>query len=197
MKPVFDDNGLAIEAGNIRCFYYCPVTGEYTGWSDEYINVGVSMPGNSTGINPGNVAAGLVSVFSGGKWLRHEDHRGTAIYSTEDGHKETVTTIGAIPDGFVTAAPTTSWDVWNGSEWATDADAQHRAAIEVAELQRQSLIDAAMSSISLIQLKLQAGRKLTPSETTKLNTTLDYIDVVTATDASTAPDVNWPTHPEV
>ena len=149
------------------------------------------MPGSSTCINPGKVAAGLVSVFSGGKWLRHEDHRGTAIYSTTDGHKETVTTIGAIPDGFVTAAPTTSWDVWNGSEWATDTDAQHRAAIEVAELHRQSLIDAAMSSIGLIQLKLQAGRKLTPAETTKLNTTLDYIDAVTVTDTSTVPDINW------
>lgn len=57
MKPVFDDNGLAIEEGNIRCFYYCPTTGEYTGCSDEYIYVGVSMPGNSTDIEPGKYIA--------------------------------------------------------------------------------------------------------------------------------------------
>ncbi|WP_141010328.1 tail fiber assembly protein, partial [Escherichia coli] len=78
----------------------------------------------------------------------------------------------------------------------TDTEAQHGAAVEAAEAQRQSLIDAAMASISLIQLKLQAGRKLTQAETTRLNAVLDYIDAVTATDTSTAPDVIWPELPE-
>ena len=57
---------------------------------------------------------------------------------------------------------------------------------------RQSLIDAAMASISLIQLKLQAGRKLTQAETTQLNSVLDYIDELNAMDLTTAPDLNWP-----
>ncbi|STM48407.1 tail fiber assembly [Escherichia coli] len=78
----------------------------------------------------------------------------------------------------------------------TDTEAQHSAAVDAAEAQRQSLIDAAMASISLIQLKLQAGRKLTQAETTRLNAVLDYIDAVTATDTSTAPDVIWPELPE-
>ncbi|ELL8683005.1 tail fiber assembly protein, partial [Escherichia coli] len=52
------------------------------------------------------------------------------------------------------------------------------------------------ASISLIQLKLQAGRKLTQAETTRLNAVLDYIDAVVATDTSTAPDVIWPELPE-
>ncbi|EGM0646947.1 tail fiber assembly protein, partial [Escherichia coli] len=64
----------------------------------------------------------------------------------------------------------------------------HDELLREAEAQRQSLIDAAMASISLIQLKLQAGRKLVQAETTRLNTVLDYIDAVTATDTSTAPD---------
>ncbi|AVJ68277.1 caudovirales tail fiber assembly family protein (plasmid) [Escherichia coli] len=42
------------------------------------------------------------------------------------------------------------------------------AAVEAAETKRQSLIDTAMDSISLIQLKLRAGRKLTQAETTSL-----------------------------
>ncbi|HBK9133711.1 TPA: tail fiber assembly protein [Escherichia coli] len=72
----------------------------------------------------------------------------------------------------------------------------HDELLREAEAQRQSLIDAAMASISLIQLKLQAGRKLTQAETTRLNAVLDYIDAVTATDTSTAPDVIWPELPE-
>ncbi len=50
----------------------------------------------------------------------------------------------------------------------TEAKKQHSAAEDAAEAQRQSLIDAAMASISLIQLKLQAGRKLTQAEKTDL-----------------------------
>ncbi|MGS4449957.1 tail fiber assembly protein [Enterobacter roggenkampii] len=69
--------------------------------------------------------------------------------------------------------------------------------VAAAEAKRQSLIDQAMQSISVIQLKLQAGRKLTVAETEKLNSTLDYIDAVTATDVSTAPDITWPEHPAV
>ncbi|HDI5970921.1 TPA: tail fiber assembly protein, partial [Escherichia coli] len=37
---------------------------------------------------------------------------------------------------------------------------------------------------------------LTQAETTRLNAVLDYIDAVTATDTSTAPDVIWPGLPE-
>ncbi|WP_244578420.1 tail fiber assembly protein, partial [Escherichia coli] len=94
-----------------------------------------------------------------------------------------------------TIAPLTPYDKWDGEKWVTDTEAQHNAAVDAAEALRQSLIDAAMASISLIQLKLQAGRKLTQAETTRLNAVLDYIDAVTATDTSTAPDVIWPELP--
>lgn len=53
-----------------------------------------------------------------------------------------------------------------------------------------------MQSISVIQLKLQAGRALSDAEKNKLNATLDYIDAVTVTDIATAPDINWPFPPE-
>ncbi|MDG9880359.1 tail fiber assembly protein [Enterobacter roggenkampii] len=67
--------------------------------------------------------------------------------------------------------------------------------IAIAEGKRESLIDQAMQSISVIQLKLQAGRKLTMAETEKINSTLDYIDAVTAIDTSAAPAISWPEPP--
>lgn len=197
MKPVFDENGLAIEAGNIRCFYYCPVTGEYTGWSDEYINVGVSMPGNSTDIDPGDEIAGEVAIFTNNGWQRQEDHRNETVWSTADGSAITVDYIGSIRDGYTCIAPSTPYDSWDGKKWVTDTEAQQADAIAEAELQRQQLISAAMQSISVIQLKLQAERALSDAEKNKLNSTLDYIDAVTATDTATAPDINWPVPPEV
>lgn len=73
----------------------------------------------------------------------------------------------------------------------------HAELVADAEKQKQSLIDAAMASISVIQLKLNAGRKLTDAEAARLNAVLDYIDAVTAVDADAAPDINWPVVPEV
>ena len=129
-------------------------------------------------------------------WEYAPDHRGETVYSTDTGNTEEITALGDYPKNTTTIAPLTPYDKWDGEKWVTDTEAQHGAAVEAAEAQRQSLIDAAMASISLIQLKLQAGRKLTQAETTRLNAVLDYIDAVTATDASTAPDIEWPVSPE-
>ncbi|HCK2600317.1 TPA: tail fiber assembly protein, partial [Escherichia coli] len=145
---------------------------------------------------PGENIPGRVAVFTGKGWSHEEDHRNETVYSIENGAAVTVDYIGAIKDGYVTLSPLTPYDKWDGEKWVTDTEAQHSAAVEAAEAQRQSLIDAAMASISLIQLKLQAGRKLTQPENTRLNAVLDYIDAVTATDTSTAPDVIWPELPE-
>ncbi|HBA8604856.1 TPA: tail fiber assembly protein, partial [Escherichia coli] len=139
---------------------------------------------------------GKVAVFTGKGWSHEEDHRNETVYSTENGAAVTVDYIGAIKDGYVTLSPLTPYDKWDGEKWVTDTEAQHSAAVDAAEAQRQSLIDTAMASISLIQLKLQAGRKLTQAETTRLNAVLDYIDAVTVTDTSTAPDIIWPELPE-
>ncbi len=136
-----------------------------------------------------------MAVFTGKGWSHEEDHRNETVYE-QKWSAVTVDYIGAIKDGYVTLSPLTPYDKWDGEKWVTDTEAQHSAAVDAAEAQRQSLIDAAMASISLIQLKLQAARKLTQAETTRLNAVLDYIDAVTATDTSTAPDVIWPELPE-
>lgn len=79
--------------------------------------------------------------------------------------------------------------------WGDIPPPTHDELVVAAENQKQWLIDEAMQSISLIQLKLQAGRKLTASEAARLNAVLDYIDAVAAIDTNTAPDVNWPSIP--
>ncbi|MBB7331577.1 tail fiber assembly protein, partial [Escherichia coli] len=130
-------------------------------------------------------------------WEYVPDHRGEIVYNTETGDSKEITVPGDYPEKTTTIAPLTPYDKWDGEKWVTDTKAQHNAAVDAAELQRQSLIDDAMSSIVLIQLKLQAGRKLTAEETVKLDSVLDYIDVVAAIDISTAPDINWPKLPEI
>ena len=192
MKPVFDENGLATEAGNIRCFYYDPVTFEYTGWSDEYINLGVSMPGNSTDIDPGDEVAGKVAVFESGEWVLNEDHRGETVYSTKDATPYTVDYIGPVHDGYTDIAPSGPYQKWDGKKWVVDKDAQHAADVGTAEQQKAALLAEAKETISLLQTKLLMGRKLTQEETSKVNKALDYIDALNSLDISKAPNIEWP-----
>lgn len=191
MKPAFDENGLAIEAGNIRCFYYCPVTGEYTGFSDEYINVGVSMLGNSTDIDPGDEVAGKVAIFTDKGWQRQEDHRGETVYSVEDKSSSVVDYIGTLKDGFVTAAPVSLFDKWDRQKWVTDVEAQHAAEVETAKLRRQSLLNRANQEIAWQQDAVDVGIA-TEEETAALSEWKKYRVLLMRVD--TAKPV-WPTPP--
>lgn len=193
-----DENGFATESGFITVYSYNGETMEFISSSVEYLPFGVGVPGNSCIDAPGGKRDGFAirrnTDLTG--WEYVADHRGEIVYNTETGESKEITALGDYPENTTTIAPLTPYDKWDGEKWVTDTEAQHSAAVDAAEAQRQSLIDAAMASISLIQLKLQAGRKLTQAETTRLNAVLDYIDAVTATDTSTAPDVIWPELPE-
>lgn len=193
-----DENGFATEAGFITVYSYDGETREFISASVEYLPVGVGVPGNSCVDAPISKKDGFAIRRSAdfNSWEYVPDHRGEIVYSTETGESKEITVPGDYPENTTTIAPLTPYDKWDGEKWVTDTEAQHNAAVDAAEALRQSLIDAAMTSISLIQLKLQAGRKLTQAETTRLNAVLDYIDAVTATDTSTAPDVIWPELPE-
>lgn len=79
--------------------------------------------------------------------------------------------------------------------WVNIPDLSKEELVAAAEEKKQQLIDAAMQSISVIQLKLQAGRTLNDADKATLNMVLDYIDAVSATDISTAPIITWPTAP--
>ena len=193
-----DENGFATEAGFITVYNYNGETREYISSSLEFLPFGVGIPAHSCLDAPGSNKAGyaICRTVDLNSWEYVPDHRGETVYSTKTGESKEITAPGDYPENTTTIAPLTPYDKWDGEKWVTDTEAQHSAAVEAAEAQRQSLIDAAMASISLIQLKLQAGRKLTQPENTRLNAVLDYIDAVTATDTSTAPDVIWPELPE-
>ena len=195
---VLNNEFIATQAGNITVYNYDGETREYIFTSTEYLAIGVGIPAYSCLDAPGAYKAGYAICRSAdfNSWEYVPDHRGEIVFSTETGESKEITVPGDYPDNTTTIAPLTPYDKWDGEKWVTDTEAQHSAALDAAEVKRQSLIDAAMASICLIQLKLRAGRKLTQAETTRLNAVLDYIDAVTATDTSTAPDVIWPELPE-
>ncbi|CAM7565935.1 tail fiber assembly protein [Escherichia coli] len=189
---------IATMAGEITVYNFDVVSREYISASTEYLAVGVGIPAYSCLDAPGAYKAGYAICRSAdfNSWEYVPDHRGEIVFSTETGESKEITVPGDYPENTTTFAPLTPYDKWDGEKWVTDIEAQHSAAVDAAEVQRQLLIDIAMASISLIQLKLQAGRNLTQAETNRLNTVLDYIDAVTETNTSTAPDIIWPAFPE-
>ncbi|ENB2832013.1 tail fiber assembly protein [Salmonella enterica subsp. enterica serovar Newport] len=194
MKPVFDKNGLATEPGEIRCFYYDAVTGEYTGWSDEYINTGVSMPGHSTDADPGDKMKGKVAVFNNGAWGQEEDHRGEIVYSATDRIPSIIDYIGPVHEGYTAIAPSGTFDKWDGEKWVTDTDAQHAADVKGAEQQKTALLTEAQETISFWQTELQLGI-ISDEDKASLIAWMNYIKAVQAVDTSKAPDITWPDIP--
>ena len=197
-NAILNNKFIATKAGEITVYNYDSETREYISASIEYLAVGVGIPAYSCLDAPGTHKAGYAICRSAdfNSWEYVPDHRGEVVYNTETGESKEITAPGDYPDNTTTIAPLTPYDKWNGEKWVTDTEAQHSAAVDAAEAQRQSLMDTAMASINLIQLKLQAGRSLTQAEPNRLNTVLNYIDAVTATDTSTAPDIIWPVFPE-
>lgn len=194
MKPVFSKNGLAIESGDIRCFYFDPVTFEYTGWSDEYINVGVSMPGHSTDIDPGDEVVGKIAVFANGQWELHEDHRGDTVYSVANGVGSIVNCIGPVNEGYTSVAPSGPYQRWDGKKWVTDTDAQHAADVDAANQKKVTLLAEAKGKIGFWQTELQLGI-ISDEDKESLIEWMQYIKVVQAITTSSVPNINWPARP--
>lgn len=195
MNAVFE-NGYAVVAGNISAYNYDAVTGEYLGKSVEYIHVGVSMPGNSTDIEPPKAKKYFAIIFNDGKWKYTEDHRGKTIYSTNDGKPAIVDYLGGIKEGYVTIKPSTQYDKWDGKSWVTDESDQKSAQISAADQHRQMLIAYANEITSDWRTELALGI-IDDDDKERLTEWMKYIKAVKAVDSSTAPDVSWPEKPAV
>lgn len=190
----FDEYGFAKEDFTTTV-YIVDDKNEYVGKTDTTISAGTGLPAHAYLDAPPSAEPGKAIFRSDGKWITVNDYRGSVIYSTTTGQGEVFKSAGDIPDGFTLLKPATLFDKWAENAWITDTQAQHAADVSNAEMYAQQLVDAAMQSISVIQLKLQAGRALTDMEKSRLNATLDYIDEVSATDISAAPGITWPSLP--
>ena len=192
-----DENGFATEAGYITVYNYNGETREYISSSFEYLHIGVGVPAHSCVDAPGGKKDGFAirrNADSTG-WEYVADHRGETVYSTTTGKPVTISQLGEYPEGTTTSAPSTAYDKWDGQKWVADDDEKHAADVAAAEQQKTNLLNAANSKISLWQTELQLGI-ISDEDKASLIAWIGYIKAVTATDTSTAPDIEWPDMPE-
>jgi len=135
-RVTLGSDGLAAESGVMVIYNYNPESGLFTGASDEYLTQGVGIPANSTSDAPPASESGKVYIFTDGKWLQKDDHRGETIYSTTTREPVEITLPGDYPEGTTPLKPATAFDVWSGKAWKTDKKAQQAAAVSDAEAKK-------------------------------------------------------------
>ena len=102
--------------------------------------------------------------------------------------------IGPVHAGFVTVAPSTPHDVWDGVAWVTDTAAQHAADVAAAEQKKSALRAATDAEIAWRQDAVDAGL-VAEEETAALTEWKKYRVLLMRVDTSTAPAIEWPTPP--
>lgn len=192
-----DENGFATESGFITIYNYGGETREFISASREFLPVGVGTPGNSCVDAPIRKKAGFAicrNADSSG-WEYVADHRGETVFSTETGHKFTISSLGDYPENTTTKEPSTQFDKWNGTDWVTDTNERQAADVAAADEQKVSLLLTANATIRLWQTELQLGI-ISDDDKASLIAWIGYIKSVQAVDTSSAPDITWPTKPE-
>lgn len=151
-NAVLNSELIATKAGNIFVYNYDGETREYIFTLNEYFFVGVGILAcfclDALGTHKADYAICRFTDFN--LWEYVLDYCGEIVYNTETGDAKEITALGDYFENTTTIALLTLYDKWDGEKWVTDTEAQHGAAVEVAEAQRQLLIDAAMAFISLI-----------------------------------------------
>ena len=197
IKAELNQDMIATVDGDVTVYNYDGETREYLSSAVEYLAVGVGIPANSCMDAPGESKEDFTICRSADftAWEYVADHRGETVYSTETGDAMLVSLPGDYPEGTTTLAPSTPYDTWNGSEWVTDNEAQHKADVEAAEQQKAALLAEAQTTISLWQTELQLGI-ISDEDKASLIAWMNYIKAVQAVDTSKAPKITWPDKPE-
>ncbi|WP_258019055.1 tail fiber assembly protein [Yersinia kristensenii] len=188
---------MSDKAQIITVFNYHYETKEFTGETDEYIAPYTGIPGSSTLIAPLPTKAGYAVVFNedAQQWEYTEDYRGTDAYDTQTGYSRPVITLGPLPEGFTSQAPTSQFDRWDGSQWVKDENAEKKHHLAEAEQKKRYLLNEASTKIHILQDSIEFGLA-TEATKAELLAWRKYRVLLDRVDISTAPNITWPAKPE-
>lgn len=182
------------ETRTLKVFNYRVDTLEFIGAGDAWIPPHTGLPANCTLIEPPATPENNVAIFKPAdeSWSLCEDYRGQKFYSANTGQEFTVTELGPLPSWAVTSAPSSPFDIWNGSEWVRDEEAERMAKLNEVATKKNRLIEEARQHISEWQSELMLG-SISDANKKCLQAWLNYIQALK--------DVNpenplWPDTPQ-
>ncbi|MGK4478693.1 tail fiber assembly protein [Yersinia enterocolitica] len=188
---------MSDKAQIVTVYNYHYETKEFTGVTEEYIAPYSGIPGSSTLIAPLPPKDGYAIVFNedAQQWEYTEDYRGTEAYDTQTGYSRPVITLGPLPEGFTSQAPTSQFDRWDGSQWVKDEEAEKRHYLAEAEQKKRTLLNEASTKIQILQDTIELGLATETTEA-ELLAWRKYRVQLNQLDISAAPDINWLSMPQ-
>lgn len=115
---------------NLTRYSFDVGSGAYTGEALAHVSparptntdgtANILEPANSTPVAPPAATAGFAAVWNGAAWSLVEDHRGVTMYSTVDGHTNSMVALGPVPVGYTLLAPPSNLYSWIGNAWVQD-----------------------------------------------------------------------------
>ncbi|MGL5699134.1 MAG: tail fiber assembly protein [Kluyvera sp.] len=138
---------------------YCAdhITGEYIGVREVWVSAGTGLPAGAYIDEPPSSIDGKAVVRSSGLWEHVNDYRGLTCYDTSTLKPSTISSLGPVPEGFTIIAPTSKYDVWSGSDWVRDSDAENKAALDYAKSEQSSRIEISGKQISILKPAVDGG----------------------------------------
>ncbi|HAG0976432.1 TPA: tail fiber assembly protein [Salmonella enterica] len=150
---------MSEQAQTIKIFNLRSDTNEFIGAGDAYIPPHTGLPANCTDIEPPEIPAGHIAVFSPEKsaWSLIEDHRGQMVYRTDTGEAVWISESGPLPENVTTIAPDGQYEKWDGTKWVKDEEAEKAARLREAEETKKQLLQLATDKIAPLQDAVDLG----------------------------------------
>lgn len=126
----------------MKWYQYSNETGEYTNpircqphpiHKSQYL-----IPPHATSEQPPEVGVNQAAIFKNERWKVFEDHRGKTVYNKLDKTELKIETLGPIPETHTELKPD-NFDVWTGTVWKTnyEAERQYQASLVFQQVQSE------------------------------------------------------------
>ncbi|HAG2521904.1 TPA: tail fiber assembly protein [Salmonella enterica] len=150
---------MSEQAQTIKIFNLRSDTNEFIGAGDAYIPPHTGLPANCTDIEPPEIPAGHIAVFSSEKsaWSLTEDHRGQTVYRTDTGEEFYIQELGPLPENVTSVSPDGEYQKWDGTKWVKDEAAEKAAQLRQAEETKNRLLQMATEKIAPLQDAVDLG----------------------------------------
>lgn len=190
---VFD---MSEEPQTIKVYNLSSDTNEFIGEGDAYIPPHTGLPANSTTIAPPETKKGFATIFNAevNEWSYVEDHREETVYDIRDGRPVFITELGPLPDSLTTIEPCGEFQLWDGSKWVKDDNAERDALINEAASTKNELMMEANTRITPLQYSVDVDMA-TQNEKEELLLWKKYMVLLNRVDVSVAPNIEWPDKP--
>ncbi|MEG0400390.1 MAG: tail fiber assembly protein [Hafnia sp.] len=170
---------------------------ELIGAGDCFVPANTGLPAYCTHVKPPKEKAGFALVFDtdSSAWQYTADHRGETRWNTLNRQMLVIDMLGDVPKDTTDKAPTSDFDVWDGSAWVKNEESEKAFWIEEAMRELKERVSFATNAINTLQDAVDL-EMATETEESSLLAWRKYRVLLSRVETSTAPDIYWPEKPE-